>query len=137
MRHVWPTRKLIGLSRISLTYGGTEKSIGSWQAQHVLGDVSEYEIGRNGRDLIQTGFAKLTLDIVFRGETESAVGLQANIRGFPRSIGREEFRHVRLRRRARTGPAKNLLIFQLSGKSDYYAISRLICALATRGAFML
>ena len=61
------------------------------QAQHVLGEVGENQIGRNRRNLIQPGFAEFTLDIVFAGKAIAAVKLQADIGRFPGGIGGQYF----------------------------------------------
>jgi len=52
------------------------------------------QVGRDGRHLIQPGFAELALDIVFGREAESTVRLQADVRSLPRRIGRQQLRHI-------------------------------------------
>jgi hypothetical protein len=58
-------------------------SVRAWQAEHVLRDIRQDQVGRDRRDLVQPGLAELALDIVFAGEAETAVELQAGIGRFP------------------------------------------------------
>jgi hypothetical protein len=53
------------------------------QVEDVLGDVGKDQVGRDRCDLIQPRLAELALDIVFAGETEAAVELQAGIGRLP------------------------------------------------------
>src|SRR3546814_4714461 len=71
-------------------------SIRPRQPEHVLGEVGEDEVGRDRRDLIEPRLAELALDVVLLGETEPAMGLQANIGSLPRRIGGQHLRHVAL-----------------------------------------
>src|SRR5262249_13906134 len=66
------------------------------QPEHVLGDISENQVGRDRSDLIQARLAGFPLDIVFLSKSKAAVGLNRDIRGLPRCIRRQELRHVRL-----------------------------------------
>src|SRR6185295_2197506 len=68
----------------------------AWQAEDVLGHVRQDQVGRNGCDLVEARLAELPLDVVFAGESEAAVGLQADIGGFPRCLGGEVLGHVGL-----------------------------------------
>lgn len=53
------------------------------QSEDMFRDVGENQVRRYGRDLIQPCLAELALYIVFAGEAEPAVELQAGIRRFP------------------------------------------------------
>jgi hypothetical protein len=55
----------------------------------MLGDIPEDQIGRDWRNLIQSCFSKLALDIIFAGKAEAAVKLQAGIRRRPGRVGRQ------------------------------------------------
>src|SRR4030081_713149 len=65
------------------------------QAEHVLRDVSKYQIGRDRRDTREPRFAPLALDVVFAGEAETAMRLHARFRSVPHALGGEIARHVR------------------------------------------
>ena len=52
-------------------------------AKHVLGDKRKDQVGRDRRHLIQAGLAELAFDVVFAGEPEAAVGLQAGVGRLP------------------------------------------------------
>ena len=58
-------------------------SVGAGQAEHVLGNERQDQIGRDRRNLIQPRFAELALDVVFFGKAEAAMGLHAGIGRFP------------------------------------------------------
>ena len=45
------------------------------QAEDMLGQIGEDQVGGDRRHLIEPGLAKLPLDIVFLGKTKAAVGL--------------------------------------------------------------
>jgi hypothetical protein len=49
------------------------------QAEHVLGEIGKDQVGRDGRDGIKSGLAKLAFDVVFLGEAEAAMGLHAHV----------------------------------------------------------
>src|SRR5262245_38503093 len=70
--------------------------VGAGHAEHMLGDIGKNEIGRDRRDLIEPRFAELAFDIIFLGKAETAVGLDAGVRGLPRGIGGKHLRHVGL-----------------------------------------
>ena len=53
------------------------------QPEDVLGHVGIDQVGRDRRHLVEPGLAELAFDVVFVGETEAAVGLHADIGGFP------------------------------------------------------
>src|SRR5690606_18493098 len=57
------------------------------QAQHVLGHVGKDEIGGNRRHLVQARFAELALYVVFGGEAEAPMELQAGVGRFPGCVG--------------------------------------------------
>ena len=54
-------------------------SIRARQAEHMLGQIAQDEIGRDRRHLVKPGFAEFAFDVVFLGETEAAVGLHAGL----------------------------------------------------------
>ncbi len=58
-------------------------SVAAGQAQHMLRDIGQDQVRRNRRHLIQSGFPELPLDVVFLGEPEAAVGLNARFAGGP------------------------------------------------------
>jgi hypothetical protein len=58
-------------------------SIRARHAEHMLADVGEDEVRRDRRDLVEAGLAELALDVVFRGEAEAAMGLQAGVGRLP------------------------------------------------------
>src|SRR5882724_7393934 len=62
----------------------------------MLRNIRENEIGRDRGYLVQACLPELALDIVFAGETESAVSLEAYIRRLPGRLGRQVLRHVGL-----------------------------------------
>src|SRR2546421_10130809 len=71
-------------------------SEGARKPEHVLREVGEDEIGGDRRHLVQARLAELALDVVLGGESESAVGLQTHVGGFPRGLGGKVLRHVGL-----------------------------------------
>src|SRR5688572_24906788 len=70
---------------------------GARQAEQVLADVAEDEVGGDRRDLVQAGLAELALDVVLVREAEAAVQLDAGVGRLPARLGGEVLRHVRLR----------------------------------------
>lgn len=60
----------------------------------MLADIGQNEIGRNRCHLVQVGFAELPFNIVFAGEAETAVRLQAGVGRLPGGFGRKIFGHV-------------------------------------------
>src|SRR5690348_12234046 len=62
----------------------------------MLGQIGQDQVGGDRRNLIQARFTELSLNVIFRCETKSSVGLQAYIRSLPGSISREQLCHVRL-----------------------------------------
>ncbi len=64
------------------------------QAQDMLRYVCENEIGGEGGDLIEAGFAEFAFDIVVYSEAVASKGLHGNVGGFPGGIGGQEFGHV-------------------------------------------
>src|SRR5579859_6024078 len=75
------------------TVAGSERA---WKSKHMFGDVGEDQIRRDRRHLIEARLAELTLDVVFAGETESPMRLQAHVRGLPGRLGGQILRHVGL-----------------------------------------
>ena len=71
-------------------------SEGARQAEHVLGQIGQDQVGRDRGDLVEPGLAELALDVVLGGEAEAAVGLQADVGGLPGGLRGEVLRHVRL-----------------------------------------
>ena len=67
------------------------------QAEDVLGDKAEDEIGGNGRDLVQARLAELSLYLVLRRKPVPSVRLEAHVRGLPRRLGGQHLGHVGLR----------------------------------------
>ena len=49
----------------------------------MLGNIAEDQIGRDGRHLIEPGFAEFALNIIFLGKAKTAVGLYADFGGRP------------------------------------------------------
>src|SRR5579871_663833 len=66
-------------------------SIRARHAENMLGDVGQYQIGRDRRDLIEPRLAEFALHIVFFGKAEAAMGLYTGIRGFPGGVRRQHF----------------------------------------------
>src|SRR3954462_1908403 len=64
------------------------------QAEHVLGDVAEDQVGADRHHLVQPRLPELALDVVLVGEAVAAVELQAGVPRLPRGLGREVLRHV-------------------------------------------
>ena len=64
----------------------------------MLGHIRQHQIGGDGCDLHQSGFAPLALDVIFTGITETTVGLQAGLGRMPCSFGRQQLGHVDFRR---------------------------------------
>jgi hypothetical protein len=62
---------------------GDSGSIRPWQAEDVLGEIAQDEVGRDRRHLVEPGLAELALDVVFLGEAEAAMGLHAGLRRRP------------------------------------------------------
>jgi hypothetical protein len=52
----------------------------------MLAEMRQDQVGRYRRHLVEPGFAELALDVVFGGEAEAAVGLQADVGGLPGCI---------------------------------------------------
>ena len=48
----------------------------------MLGDIAEDQVGGDRRHLIEPCLAEFALDIIFAGETETAMELDAGIRRF-------------------------------------------------------
>jgi hypothetical protein len=53
-------------------------------------------VGGDGGDEVEAGLAELALDVVLGGEAEAAVGLDADVGGFPGGLGAEVLGHVGL-----------------------------------------
>ena len=49
----------------------------------MLGDKAEDQVRRNRRNLVESGLTELPLDVVFAGEPEAAMELNAGVRRFP------------------------------------------------------
>ena len=64
------------------------------QLEQMLGHIAHNQVGGDRRHLVQAGFAELALDVVFVGETEAAVGLQAGVGRLPAGLGRQVLGHV-------------------------------------------
>ena len=47
--------------------------------EHVLGEIGQDQVGRDRRDLVEPRLAELALDVVFLGEAEAAMGLEADM----------------------------------------------------------
>src|SRR5437588_6667766 len=69
---------------------------GARQAEHVLGEVGEDQVGGDRRHQVEPVLAELALDVVLGGEAEAAMRLQADVRCLPGSLGGEVLRHVGL-----------------------------------------
>jgi hypothetical protein len=63
----------------------------------MLSHVGKDEIRRNRRHLVQARLTEFAFHVVFRCKAKSAVELQARIGSFPRSLRRQEQRHVGFR----------------------------------------
>src|SRR5262249_48052017 len=71
-------------------------SIRPRQAEDVLGEVGQDQIGRDRRGLIEPRLAELALDVELLGKAEAAVGLQAHVGRGPGGVGGKELSHVGL-----------------------------------------
>ena len=60
----------------------------------MLRHIRQNQVRRNRRHLIQPRLAELALNIVFLGETEAAMGLDAGLGGGPGAVGGQHFRYV-------------------------------------------
>src|SRR5215210_2293863 len=69
---------------------------GPRQAEDVLADVGEDQVGRDGSHLEEPGLAELALDVVLGVERVAAEGLHRRVRGLPRGVGGKQQGHVRL-----------------------------------------
>src|SRR5262249_56018131 len=65
--------------------------------EHVLAEIGEDEVVRDGRHRVQARLAELPLDVVLSREPEAAVRVEAYVRCLPRRLRRKQLRHVRLR----------------------------------------
>src|ERR1051326_8103420 len=70
-------------------------SIRTRQTKNVLCDETQDQIRRNRSNLVEPRFTKLSFDIVFLCEAESAIGLYRDVRRFPGSICRQQLGHIR------------------------------------------
>ena len=59
----------------------------AWHVEHMLTQIRQDEIGRDGCHLIQARFPELALDVIFRREAEPTMGLQADIGRLPGGVG--------------------------------------------------
>src|SRR6186713_459399 len=84
------------VTTVTPSSGRTMASERARQAEHVLGNIRQDQVRRDRRHLVEAGLAELAFDVVFAGETETAVCLQADVRRFPRCLGGEQLCHVRL-----------------------------------------
>src|SRR3546814_17357148 len=57
-------------------------------------DMAQYQVRADRRDLIEPRLAELAFDVIFLGEAEAAVGLDAHIGGIPARLRREHFYHI-------------------------------------------
>src|SRR6266571_6273299 len=64
-------------------------SVGARQAEHMLGEVAQHQVGRYRRDLVEPRLAEFALDVVLLGEAEPTVGLQAHVTRLPGRLRRE------------------------------------------------
>src|ERR1700722_2524864 len=69
-------------------------SIRPRQAEDVLGQEAQDQVGRDRRHLVEPRFAELALDVVLLGKAEAAMGLHARFAGGPGCVGGQELRHV-------------------------------------------
>ena len=63
------------------------QSIGPGHAEDMLGHIAQNQIGGDRGDLVEAAFAEFPLDVIFLGETETAMGLQTSFRSRPSGIG--------------------------------------------------
>ena len=91
---------------------GRLSSIGTGQAEDMLRQERQDEIGRRSAQPDRGASRGLALHVIFLGETETAMRLDADIRRLARSVGRKHLRHIGLDaeipvriRRARPRPA--------------------------------
>src|SRR5579871_3019894 len=84
------------VERLRLNFGAAP-SIRARQAEHMLADIGEDEVGRDRRDLKQARLAPFALDIVFACETKAAMGLHACLTRMPGGIRGEELCHIGVR----------------------------------------
>lgn len=59
------------------------QSVRPRQAEDMLGQVGQDQIGRDRSDLVQARFTEFALNIILRRETKPPVGLQAHVRRLP------------------------------------------------------
>src|SRR5690606_5169148 len=64
------------------------------QLEQMLGHVGKNQVGGDWRHLVQPRLAELALHVVFVGEAEAAVGLQAGVGCFPAGLGRQILGHI-------------------------------------------
>src|SRR5262249_55812090 len=91
----YPTSCRVGKSELQF-FPCCSCSIRPRQAEDVLGEVGQDQIGRDRRGLIEPRLAELSFDVELLGKTEATVGLQAPVRRPPAGVGGEELAHVGL-----------------------------------------
>lgn len=58
-------------------------SKGPGHAQHVLTDIGQHEVGRDGGDLKESGFSPLSFHVILSGIAKAAMVLQAGLGSMP------------------------------------------------------
>src|SRR5690348_7448029 len=71
-------------------------SVAPRHAEDMLADIAQDQVGADRRHLVEPRLAVLALDIVFLGEAEAAMGLEAGLGRGPGGIGAEHLAHVGL-----------------------------------------
>src|SRR5581483_294614 len=75
---------------------GSRQLVAARHAEHVLADVGEHQVVRDGRHGEQPRLAELALHVILGREAIAAVGVEAGVRRLPRRLGGEQLRQVRL-----------------------------------------
>src|ERR1700678_2648970 len=75
---------------------GEPASVRPRQAEHVLAEVREDQVGGDRGDLVEARLAELAFHVVFLGEAEAAVGLQAGVGGGPGGLAGQQLGGVGL-----------------------------------------
>ena len=71
-------------------------SVASRHAEHMLAKVAQDHVRADRRHLIQAGFAELAFDVVFLGEAEAAMRVDAGLAGRPAGLGGQHLAHIGL-----------------------------------------
>src|SRR2546425_9145115 len=72
----------------------SDTSVALREAQHVLGEVVEHHLLRDGRDLVEAHLAPEPLDVELLGVAVAAVGLQRDVAGLEAGLGAQQLGDV-------------------------------------------